>query len=142
MAEYRDLLRVSKPGVPEIVALSVDTPERSAQLRRELELPFRLLCDPEKKVVDAWGLLNKDEKGGISFNATFGLDRKRRVVFRSLDKMVSRASGEQAIQAVMHPPPEPSKEAPPRRKVLPSLIQFAKAAWYALRHGMGAPRGR
>ena len=126
--------------MPEIVALSVDTPERSAVLRRDLGLPFRLLCDPTKQVVRDWGLLNP-EKGGIAYAATFGLDKERRVVFRSLDSMLSRASGEQAIQAVIHPPELPDPN-PPRRTMMPSPWQLARALWNGVRHGLGAPRGR
>jgi len=135
LAEYRDLLRISRPGIPEIVALSVDTPGRSAQLKADLALPFRLLCDPQKRVLSAWGLLSP-EKGGIAFNATFGLDRRRTVVFRSLDTMVNRASGEAAIQAVLHPQPA----APQKRKVFPSLTSWFRGVRYALKHGLGAPR--
>ena len=137
MAEYRDLLRVSRAGVPEVVALSVDTPERSAKLKADLQLPFRLLCDAEKKVVGSWRLLSA-EKGGISFTATYGLDRDRRVVFRALDRVASRSSGEDAIQALIHPKPAP--DAPPRRFVFPSPITMARAMWYGLTHGMGPPR--
>lgn len=130
-------MKHSRAGVPEIVALSVDTPERSAELKRELALPFRLLCDPEKSVVKGWGLYNP-EKGGIAKTATFGLDRERRIVFRSIDTMVSRATGEQAIQAVMAP--APAKAEAPRKAVLPSPWQIAKALWFAFRHGLGPPR--
>ena len=126
--------------MPEIVALSVDTPERSAALRRDLALPFRLLCDPTKQVVRDWGLLSP-EKGGIAYTATFGLDKDRRVVFRSLDTVLNRSSGEQAIQAVIHPPPVKDPK-PKRRTLLPSPKQLARALWNGMRHGLGAPRGR
>ena len=140
LTEYRDLLRISRAGVPDIVALSVETPERTSALKRELQLNYRLLSDPDKRVIEGWGLLNTREHGGIAFNATFGLDRTRKVVFRSLDTMMKRASGEAAIQAVLNPPAGSSASTPPgpwpelpRRLVLPSFAQFWKATRNFLR---------
>jgi peroxiredoxin len=96
LADYRNTLRGNSANVPDVVALSVDPPQQSKELKAQLGLPFRLLCDPEKKVVTAWGLLNSREKGGIAYNAAFGFDRDGRVVYRSLDSVASRASPEEA----------------------------------------------
>lgn len=137
MADYRDLLKVSRPGVPEIVALSVDTPERAARLRADLALPFRLLCDPEKKVITEWDLLDPS-KGGVARSATFGMDRHRTVVFRSLDATMMRATGEQALKAVLDPPKEPRLEK--RSWVWPSAGQLLRSVYYMFRYGLGAPR--
>jgi len=73
-----------------LAALSVDTPPRACGLAAQLELGFALLCDPQRVVIEQWGLLNRVEKGGIAYPATFVVDRDRMVRFRSLDRTASR----------------------------------------------------
>lgn len=53
-----------------LAALSVDSPPRSAKLRRDLGLTFPLLCDPQRQAVRAWGQLNPHRRGGIAVPAT------------------------------------------------------------------------
>ena len=72
------------------VALSVDTPERSAGFREEARLPFELLCDPDKKVVNLFHLLNPYEHDGIAYPAIFVINQERRICYRSLDRTASR----------------------------------------------------
>jgi len=74
----------------QVVALSVDTPERSAGFRKEATLPFELLCDPDKKVVNLYHLLNPHEHDGIAYPAIFVIDPKGRIRYRSLDRTATR----------------------------------------------------
>ena len=53
-----------------LAAISVDAPERSRALVEQLGLSFTLLCDPARQVVEAYGLLNRKEKGGTWFPIT------------------------------------------------------------------------
>ena len=74
----------------QVVALSVDPPERSAGFREEAKLPFELLCDPDREVVKLYHLLNPHEHDGIAYPAIFVIDPEGRVRYRSLDRTVSR----------------------------------------------------
>jgi peroxiredoxin len=56
----------------EVIAISVDTPEKSLEMARKLKLPFAVLSDPGHKVIDAYDLYNLE--GKISRPATFVLD--------------------------------------------------------------------
>ena len=58
----------------EVIAVSVDAPEKSLEMARKLKLPFPVLSDAEHKTIDAYDLYNPD--GKISKPATFVLDTK------------------------------------------------------------------
>ena len=73
-----------------VAALSADAPPAAQKLRLELGLPFPLLCDPERAVITAWGLLNTKEHGGIAYPAVFVLDADLRIRYRSLDDTLTR----------------------------------------------------
>jgi len=75
-----------------VFALSVDTSERSAGFRQAAELPFELLCDPEKKVVERYHLLNVHEHDGIAYPAIFVINPEGRICYRSLDRTATRVS--------------------------------------------------
>jgi len=62
-----------KAAGAEILAISVDDREKSAELATRLRLPFPLLFDRDHKVIDSYGLL--DPSGKISMAAVFVLDR-------------------------------------------------------------------
>ena len=51
---------------------------------------FPLLCDPERKVIAEWRLLNSRERGGVAYPALFVLDPGLRVRYRSLDDTAAR----------------------------------------------------
>ncbi len=63
-----------KAGGGDVVAISVDKPEKSREMSDKLKLPFPLLSDADHKVIDAYGLYNAD--GKISKPATYVLDTK------------------------------------------------------------------
>jgi len=90
--EYRERHPALKAAGVEVTALSVDDAIRSSALRRDLGLPFPILCDTRREIIVKWGLLNEKEKGGIAFPAVFAIDPKLIVRFRSLDKTASRAN--------------------------------------------------
>ena len=69
MAEYRDRYEELRRLGVEVAALSVDPPGASERLRSELRLPFPILCDPERRVIACWGLLNSREHGGVAYIA-------------------------------------------------------------------------
>ncbi len=73
-----------------VLALSVDIPERSAGFRQAMQFPFELLCDPEKKVVRQFHLLNPHEHDGIAYPAIFVINPAGRICYRSLDRTATR----------------------------------------------------
>jgi peroxiredoxin len=91
LAAYRDRHDDFVKAGADLYALSVDPPERSARHKRNLNLPFELLCDPEREVVQAWDLYNRWEHGGIARPAVFVLSPPDgRIRVRSVDRMSSR----------------------------------------------------
>jgi peroxiredoxin len=70
----------------EIVAISVDPPERSREIADSYRIGFRLLSDPELRVIDQFGVRHPDGglDGDIARPAVFVLDREGRVVWRDV----------------------------------------------------------
>lgn len=58
----------------EILAISVDPPDKNRELVERLKLPFPVLADAGHKVIDAYDIL--DPGGKISRAAVFVLDKK------------------------------------------------------------------
>lgn len=81
----------------QVVALSVDTPERSAGFRQAARLPFELLCDTDKKVVKLYHLLNPFEHAGIAYPAIYIINSEGRICYRSLDDTASRVELTEAL---------------------------------------------
>ncbi len=69
----------------QIYALSVDAPGKSSLLVEEQQLPFDLLCDVDRKVVEQYDLYARDQHGGIAYPAMFIIDPEGTIVYRSLD---------------------------------------------------------
>jgi peroxiredoxin len=140
LAEYADRsAELASLGLG-LAALSVDTAPRSHALAEQLRLPFPLLCDPGREVVAAWGLFNREEKGGIAYPATFVLDRDRTVRFRSLDRTAARVDLG-ALFAFLHGGLQGAPPATPaQRKITPGLGDFAHVIANALRHGIRSPK--
>jgi peroxiredoxin len=139
LAEYRD--QDFAAAGADIAALSVDDPARAAAMRDTLKLPFPVLCDSNRDVVTAWGLLNRHEKGGIAYPAVFVLDRDRTVRYRSLDRTASRVSTD-AVMEFLRSGMQGSPEPPKRRTIWPGLSTFVAAVRSALRHGTRVPGGK
>lgn len=137
MAEYRDQ-NFAALGA-QVAALSVDEPERAESMRAQLKLPFPVLCDPQREVITAWGLLNANEKGGIAYPAVFVLAKDRTIRYRSLDRTAARVSTE-AVLAFIRGGLQSSTEQPRRRTILPGLGTFVAAFRSAFRHGVRVPK--
>ena len=63
-----------KAAGAEILAISVDPPEKSREMAEKLKLNFTLLSDPEHKVIDRYGIL--DPGGKISIASVFVVDKE------------------------------------------------------------------
>jgi peroxiredoxin len=140
LAGYRDhFVELTSLGLG-LAAVSVDVPERSRALTAQLQLPFTLLSDAGREVVQAYGLFNRSEKGGIAYPATFVLSRDRVVRFRSLDRVATRVdlAGLFAFlqSGVEHAPPD----APARSRVIPAARDWLRFMSNALRYGIRTPK--
>lgn len=123
----------------QVVALSVDEPVRAEAMRRELKLQFPILCDSQREVITAWGLLNSGEKGGIAYPAVFIIDRDRTVRYRSLDRTASRVSTD-AVMEFLRGGMKGSTQQPKHRTIWPGFGIFWAAVKSALRHGTRIPK--
>lgn len=67
-------------------------------MMKEMELPFDLLCDTEKKVVNRYDLLNPYEHEGIARPAIFVIRPSGMIGYRSIDGTARRVD----ISDVLH----------------------------------------
>ena len=140
MAEHKDRsAELSSLGLG-LAALSVDPPASSRALAEQLGLRFPLLCDTGREVVEAWGLYNRGEKGGIAYPATFVLDHDRTVRFRSLDRTASRVDLEGLFAFLRSGLQDAPPVAPARKKISPGLGDIVRVTANAIRHGIRSPK--
>jgi hypothetical protein len=123
-----------------VVGISVDGPDRSEALRRSLRLPFPLLCDTGRRVVEEWSLYNRAEKGGIAYPAVFVVDHDRTVRYRSLDRTSSRVSTADVVSFLRGGAGVEGPREPRRARVRPGLATFWLALGNMLRGGIRSPR--
>jgi peroxiredoxin len=90
LAEYRDLYAEIRKAGADVAGVAVDAPKSSEAVRRQLDLPFTILCDTRRQIVGPWGVFNSKEKGGIAEAAVFIVDRDGIVRFVSIDTMSAR----------------------------------------------------
>lgn len=136
MAEYAGDYENIRAAGADVVALSVDSPERSEALRAQLGLPFPILCDPARTVVRAWDLYNPKEMGGIAIPAVFVIGPDRRVRFRSIDRTARRVSTAGVLQFLRGE--TSATPAPVRVRV--GLREFGRVIANVVRHGLRTPQ--
>jgi alkyl hydroperoxide reductase subunit AhpC len=90
LAEFKKQYHLIQKYKTDIFAISVDTPKQSQAVIREMDLPFQLLCDADKKVITQYHLLNTHEHGGIAYPAIFVIRPSGRIQYRSLDGTAQR----------------------------------------------------
>lgn len=114
----------------QIYALSVDEPEKSQILAKETQLPFELLSDVGRKIIDLYDLHNRDERGGIAYPAEFVINGEGKICYRSLDHTVQRADVSEVIQFLEHLQKDSSYQAQGQKKkwMIPSFLPI-KQMW-------------
>ena len=114
-----------KYGV-QIYALSVDAPEKTSLLVEERQLPFDLLCDVDRKVVEQYDLCARDQHGGIAYPALFIIDRQGTIVYRSLDYLSIRVDVKEIVGFLEKLQQDPTHQMHGKRKkwIPPSVKQF------------------
>lgn len=115
-----------------MVAVSVDAPEKSESIRRELRLPFPILSDRHRRVVQDWDIYNRREKGGIAKPAVFILSPDLTVRFVSVDQVASRVPASDIVRLLRH---ETKSTAAGRKTFLPGPTTFFRALRNAIRLG-------
>lgn len=55
-----------------------------------MNLPFELLCDPDRQMVTEWGLLNPFEHGGVAVPAIIIVNQERVISFMSVGGTATR----------------------------------------------------
>lgn len=138
MAEFGELCDDFRGLGVYIAALSVDPQEQSERVRRQYELPFPILCDTEKKVVQAWGLFNAEEKGGIAVPAVVLLGRDHCIRMMMIEGVATRVRAADLLAFLRsHPVPASSADDMPsnpqrQRVIVPWLVDFGRAVWNSI----------
>jgi len=130
LADYAGHYEEIRAAGANLVAVSVDSPEKSAALRHNLRLPFTILCDVNKRVIQDWGIYNAREKGGISTPAVFIIDRNRNVLFASVDSTAARVPVQEIVRILQSTDLAPT--AAPKR-YFPSFGDFLRAIRNSIR---------
>jgi peroxiredoxin len=104
LADYRDHYPQILAAGATLAALSVDGPERSETLRRELQLPFPILCDTERRVIREWDVYNPRERGGIAKPSVFVIDADRKVRYAAVDGVATRRPPAEILRVLQKNP--------------------------------------
>jgi peroxiredoxin len=130
LADYRDHYDKIRVSGANLVAVSVDSPETSEAVRRDLRLPFMILCDTARRVVRDWDIYNPRERGGVAKPAVFILDPGRTVRYASVDGVSSRTPGSEIVRLL----PATAETPPARRKhYTPTPADFFRAIRNSIR---------
>ncbi len=140
LAGYRDHAAAFRDAGFDLARLSVDEPVRSDAVRREHQLPFPILCDTRREVIGTWGVITRNEKGGIAIPATLVFDRDRRVLFSSLDGEFNRVGAKALLEYLQRPAAGSGPRSPRRRFLLASPGDWWRAIRGAFRFGLRSPR--
>lgn len=123
MADYRtDYPNIRSAGA-DLVAISVDQPEKSEALRIHLSLPFPILCDTERRVVKEWDIYNSREKGGIAKPAIFIIEPGQVVRYAEVEDVVRRVPAVEITSLLQ----SASKAHPRRRAYIPRWSDWIRA---------------
>jgi peroxiredoxin len=136
LADYRGQEPAIRAAGAKLVAISVDSPEKSQAVRDELGLNFPIVCDTHRRVVREWGVYNAREKGGIAKPAVFIVDPGRVVRYVSVDDVASRVPASEVVRLLSAHDGIP---APRRRRLVPSPGNFFRAVRNSLHFGVRQP---
>jgi peroxiredoxin len=136
LAEYREQYKAIRATGAGLVGVSVDAPEKSEAVRQQLQLPFPILSDSERRVVREWGIYNPKEKGGIAKPAVFILGPDRTVRFVSVDEVSARVPSADIVSMLRE---RKDTIHGGRKRLIPSPAMFFGAIRNALRFGVRQP---
>ena len=80
---FRDAFKKIEKAGARVLGISADTPQAQKKFKEKYKLPYTLLADPEKKVVNAFGVLKEKNMYGKKVmgieRTTFVIDGQGRV---------------------------------------------------------------
>jgi alkyl hydroperoxide reductase subunit AhpC len=129
LAYYASLYPSFGAAGAELVAVSVDPPERSAAVKRDLALPYSILSDGSREVIARCGVLNAREKGGIAVPSVFVLDRELRLRMLAVEEAARRLTPGEVLQFVAAMQNSKAADQPEMRRSGPAA--FSCARWPA-----------
>ena len=138
MAEYAREYPAIRAAGADVAALSVDSADRSEALRDQLALPFPILGDVSRAVVQAWDLYNPREMGGIAVPAVFVIGPDLVVRWRSVDSTRERVSADGVLRFLRG---EVAARSLGRSRVRAGVGEFTRAIGNVVRRGAKTPRG-
>jgi peroxiredoxin len=138
LADYAKLYDDFRNAGVGVAAISVDPPERSSAMRRDLGIQFPILSDSSRATITEWGLLNASEKDGIAIPATFLIDRDRKVRLAKVEEMMTRIEPRQMLD-VVRSIPSANISMPRARGVSPATM-FLRAMANGFRYGVKVKR--
>jgi peroxiredoxin len=134
LADYALEFEKIRAAGGELAAISVDKIDQASAMKRDLGLPFHVLCDTDRKTITAWNLVNHNE-GDIAFPASFILGRDLRVRFRAAESTTARAEPAKVAAALVElTAGRPISGEGRTRAVWPGMM-FIRAATNALARG-------
>jgi peroxiredoxin len=137
LADYREHYEEIRSVSATLAGISVDPPEASEALRRQLCLPFSILCDTERRIVQDWDVYNRREKGGIAKPAVFIIGSDLTVHYVSLDTVSMRVPALEILRILRSTGPV----RPARRKLyIPTPAGFIRGIRNLLRFGLHSRR--
>jgi len=137
LADYHEHYGEIRATGASVAAISVDPPEKSEAVRQELHLPFPILSDMKRCVVQQWDIYNAREKGGIAKPAVFIIERDRSVRYHSIDTTSMRVPASEIVRVLQTK--EEARSAR-RKPYFPRLADFTRAIRNAMRFGIRSPR--
>ena len=140
MAEYRDRYEAIDVAGAGVAGLAVDSPEASETVRKQLGLPFPILCDTRREVLASWDLLEAKEKGGIAKPAIFIIGRDQRLRYVSLDLHLARVRTDAVVNFLLSGMTMTAPVRPPRKLVFPTLGDWLRALRNTFRFGLRSPK--
>jgi len=123
LADYRDHYEEIRAAGADVLAVCVDPPIKSETVRRELQLPFPILCDTGRRVIKEWGIYNPKEKGGIAKSAVFVIDRDRIVQYAKVDDVATRVPASEIVRILSGA----GQHEPERKIYIPRVSDFLRA---------------
>jgi hypothetical protein len=129
LAEFKNHHGAIRSYNSRVYALSADTPEQSRAFQYETELPFELLCDIDKTVINLYDLLNLYEHGGIAYPAVFVIKPDGDIAYRSIDGTARRVDISHVLHFLenLHEQNDFQPETPPPKQwILPSFKNLSQ----------------
>jgi peroxiredoxin len=134
LADYaREYEKIRAVGA-DLAAISVDRIDQASGMKRDLNLPFHVLCDTERNAITAWGLVNHRE-GDIAFPASFIIDCELHVRWSAAESLASRAVPSGVAAAVIDLATNRPTSGEVRKHTIWPGAMFLRAAMNTLARG-------